>query len=152
MFSKLFFILAPLTATTVLHGGVSAFPALDVRSLMGDTVQLDARATAAAPTITLCTSREFLGTCLSPSVVSDTCIDLTGGMTILNKELSSAIIPAGFVCTFFTQFGCTTVAESDSQDQLGLVGGSYPDFSSITGVDVVQDFEDVPSSYSCSPL
>ena len=55
----------------------------------------------ASPTITLCTAAQFGCICVSPAVVSDTCVNFTGGLTTLNEEVGSAIIPAGFICTFF---------------------------------------------------
>ncbi|KAK7435118.1 hypothetical protein VKT23_019811 [Stygiomarasmius scandens] len=146
MSSKAFSLLAFTTA--IFSGGAAASPA-PVHPFVAD---LGTRASAAAPNITLCSAPEFNGICLFPSVVSDACVDLTGGMAVLNKELSSARIPAGFVCTFFTQSGCTTITTADSRDELGLAGGSYPAFSMAIGIAGPQNFEDIPSSYSCSPL
>lgn len=39
--------------------------------------------------------------CIDIPVVSDACINFTGGLTFFNKEVSSAKVPGGFVCTFF---------------------------------------------------
>ncbi|THU83832.1 hypothetical protein K435DRAFT_870892 [Dendrothele bispora CBS 962.96] len=110
------------------------------------------RAQDASPTVTLCTGPGFTSICVMPAVVSDECVNLTGGLTTLNKELSSAVIPGGFICTFFTNFGCTTASAQDSRDELGLSGGSYPHFSEVVGIAGTVNFEDVPSSYSCSPV
>lgn len=53
----------------------------------------------AAPTISLCTG--YVGTgCISVPVVSDTCVNFTGGLTFLNKEVTSVVVPGGFACTF----------------------------------------------------
>ena len=49
----------------------------------------------------MCTSVDFEGTCVSIPVVSDECNNFTGGLSILNKETSSAQVPGGFICTFF---------------------------------------------------
>ena len=67
-------------------------------ALAAPTAELETRAAAE---ITVCTSANFEGTCIALSVVSDECTDLTGGLSILNKEISAAVIPDGFICTFF---------------------------------------------------
>jgi hypothetical protein len=33
--------------------------------------------------------------------LSDTCINLTGGLSFLNKEISTTTVPDGFIRTFF---------------------------------------------------
>jgi hypothetical protein len=43
----------------------------------------------------------FQGPNINVPVVSEQCVDFTGGLTLMNKDLSSAVIPGGFVCTFF---------------------------------------------------
>ncbi|KAK7435113.1 hypothetical protein VKT23_019806 [Stygiomarasmius scandens] len=144
MFSKV--LLVALT-TAVL--GVVASPA-PIHAV--ESVELGARAPAASPTITLCTAVNFGGTCIQLPVVSDSCTNFTGGLTVLNKELSSAVIPGGFICTLFTDFGCSTASSQDSRDEAALVGGSYPNFSQLNGIAGIQNFNDVPSSFSCSPL
>ncbi|THU83833.1 hypothetical protein K435DRAFT_843894 [Dendrothele bispora CBS 962.96] len=110
------------------------------------------RATNASPTVTLCTAAQFSGVCVNVAVVSDQCVNLTGGLTTLNEEVSSAVIPDGFICTMFNQFGCTTSSSADSRDEIGLVGGRYPNFKTITGIAGTQNFNDMTSSFSCSPL
>ncbi|KAJ7697986.1 hypothetical protein B0H14DRAFT_3037825 [Mycena olivaceomarginata] len=45
--------------------------------------------------------------CAAIPTVSDTCVNLTGGLSFLNKEISTATVLGGFVCTFFQDFGCT---------------------------------------------
>ena len=55
----------------------------------------------AAVTIKLCTAVNLGGTCATLTAVPDQCVSLTGGLSILNKEISSAVIPGGFICTFF---------------------------------------------------
>ncbi|THU83839.1 hypothetical protein K435DRAFT_784047 [Dendrothele bispora CBS 962.96] len=124
-------------------------------SVMASPTPLNAveRAADASPTITLCTAVQFGGICVKPAVVSDTCINLTGGLTTLNEEVSSAVVPAGFICTFFDAFGCTTSDPANSdKDEVGLVGGSYPSFGSLSGINGALNFNDKSSSFSCSPL
>ena len=55
----------------------------------------------AAAQITLCSAVNFQGTCIPVSVVADDCVNLDGGLTILNKELSSVKVPGGMICTLF---------------------------------------------------
>ncbi|KAJ7707492.1 hypothetical protein B0H17DRAFT_1032865 [Mycena rosella] len=53
-------------------------------------------------TITVCSGESGPPTgCLTISVVSDSCVNLTGGLSFLNKEISWTQVPAGFVCTFY---------------------------------------------------
>ena len=62
------------------------------------TIELEARASSQ---IEACTDINFGGTCITIPISSDSCIDLTGGFSILNGQISSAVVPGGFVCTFF---------------------------------------------------
>ena len=56
----------------------------------------------ASPDATVCTGAASADHgCVNIPISSDTCINFTGGLTFLNKEVSSAVIPDGFVCTFF---------------------------------------------------
>ena len=53
----------------------------------------------ASVTIQVCSS---VGTgCVTIPVVSDDCVNLTGGLSFLNKEITTAAVPGGFICTFF---------------------------------------------------
>ncbi|THU83846.1 hypothetical protein K435DRAFT_765611 [Dendrothele bispora CBS 962.96] len=107
----------------------------------------------ASPTITLCTAAQFAGICVRPAVVSESCTNLVGGLTTLNEEVSSIVVPAGFICTFFDAFGCTTSDPANSdQDEVGLVGGSYPSLKSVSGINGPLNFDDKTSSFICSPL
>jgi hypothetical protein len=51
--------------------------------------------------VKICTDINFGGTCVTLPFVSDSCINLTGGLTTWNKAISSAIVPGGFICTFY---------------------------------------------------
>ncbi|KAJ7023732.1 hypothetical protein C8F04DRAFT_1193149 [Mycena alexandri] len=56
----------------------------------------------ASPTITACSSTiNPPDGCTIISVVSASCINLTGNLSSLNKEVSWVQVPDGFVCTFF---------------------------------------------------
>lgn len=56
----------------------------------------------ASPTITVCSgSISPQNGCVTTPVVSEACINLTGGLSFLNKEISNVEVPGGFVCTFF---------------------------------------------------
>ncbi|KAK7435114.1 hypothetical protein VKT23_019807 [Stygiomarasmius scandens] len=141
MFSKA--ILVALTAAL----GVVASPAPI------QAAELDARAPAASPTVKFCTAANFGGICINAPVVSDSCTSFTGGLTTLNEEVSSAVVPAGFICTLFSQFGCTTADPANSdQDQVALTGGSYANFKTLQGINGAINYNDKTSSFSCSPL
>ncbi|KAJ7018461.1 hypothetical protein C8F04DRAFT_1198994 [Mycena alexandri] len=79
----------------------------------------------ASPTITACS-----GTinppdgCVIISVVSASCINLTGNLTSLNKEISWAQVPDGFVCTFFQVRDCSN-GGVNAHDVAVLEGGTW---------------------------
>lgn len=49
--------------------------------------------------INLCQAPNFQN-CITVPVNTDTCVDLTGGLSFLDKSISATVIPSGFVCTF----------------------------------------------------
>ncbi|PPQ97339.1 hypothetical protein CVT26_006573 [Gymnopilus dilepis] len=71
------------------------------------------------------------------------------GLAFLNKEVSSAVIPDGFVCTFFEQFGCESALRGG--DTTVLTGGTWT-FTSVPGLATNVNFNDLASSFQCSPL
>ncbi|KAJ7169387.1 hypothetical protein C8R43DRAFT_1156072 [Mycena crocata] len=109
-----------------------------------------AKPTALAPaTIQVCSGVAPNGCVLIP-VVSDSCVNLTGGLSFLNKEISGATIPGGFVCTFFEDFGCSN-GGVNHHDVAVLTGGSWV-MSKVQGIAGTQNFNDLTSSISCSPV
>ncbi|KAJ7897683.1 hypothetical protein B0H14DRAFT_2676519 [Mycena olivaceomarginata] len=90
-------------------------------------------------TVTVCSGGPGVG-CAPVPTVSDTCVNLTGGLSFLNKEISTATVPGGFVCTFF---------QTDSQ--VFLTQGTW-NFFSVPGLSGITNFNDLTSSFSCSPL
>ncbi|KAJ7476003.1 hypothetical protein FB451DRAFT_1557824 [Mycena latifolia] len=105
----------------------------------------------AAPTITTCSgSLNPPNGCVTIPVVSDQCINFTGGLSFLNKEVSNAEVPAGFVCTFFEDFGCLNGGVND-HDVAILTGGTW-DMFNVHGIASNQNFNDLTSSISCSPV
>ncbi|KAJ6527673.1 hypothetical protein B0H19DRAFT_1243189 [Mycena capillaripes] len=100
----------------------------------------------ASPSITACS-----GTinppdgCASISVISAICINLTGNLSSLDKAVSWAQVPDGFVCTFFHNGGV------NAHDVAVLEGGTW-DMSDVQGIGGPQNFNDQTSSISCSPL
>ncbi|KAJ7576026.1 hypothetical protein C8J56DRAFT_871029 [Mycena floridula] len=109
------------------------------------------RSEQASPTITICSgSVSPANGCVTTPVVSDSCINLTGGLSFLNKEISGASIPAGFVCTFFEDFGCLN-GGVNHHDVAVLTGGTYSMFN-VQGIAGTQSFNDLTSSISCSPV
>ncbi|KAJ7122186.1 hypothetical protein C8R44DRAFT_735899 [Mycena epipterygia] len=84
-----------------------AFVAVSSAAPAGPTPRL-------APTITVCTgSISPQNGCVAIPVVSDPCINFTGGLSFLNKEVSNAEVPGGFVCTFFEYGGCINGGQND---------------------------------------
>ncbi|KAJ3838763.1 hypothetical protein F5878DRAFT_709928 [Lentinula raphanica] len=88
--------------------------------------------------------------CLTIPVVSDDCTNLVGGLSFLNKEVTVVEVPDGFVCTFYEAFGC--FGTQGSQDAVVLTSGTW-DMSFVPGIAAAQqDFNDMTSSFTCSPL
>ncbi|KAF7341273.1 hypothetical protein MVEN_01863300 [Mycena venus] len=97
--------------------------------------------------ITVCTgSLNPSQGCLEIPVVSDACINFIGGLTFFNKEVSSSKIPGGFVCTFFEDFGCST------DDGVALLTGGSWNMEEVEGLAGIENFNDLTSSISCSPV
>ncbi|KAF8205346.1 hypothetical protein K438DRAFT_1818969 [Mycena galopus ATCC 62051] len=91
--------------------------------------------------------------CVIIPVVSDDCINLTGGFSGLNKEISAAVVPDCFICKFFQAFGCTTdgIVDPGTDSEVDLPQGSW-DFSSVPGFSGTTNFEDLTSSFACFSL
>ncbi|KAF8991227.1 hypothetical protein BDQ17DRAFT_1255133 [Cyathus striatus] len=103
----------------------------------------------ASPSIILCSgSINPEAGCVTIPVVSDTCTSFTGGLSFLDEVVSNAQVPAGFVCTFFSAFGCSS---SSPNDRIVLTGGTW-DFFSVPGNNGNESFNDEASSFSCSPI
>ncbi|KAJ7707504.1 hypothetical protein B0H17DRAFT_1191988 [Mycena rosella] len=88
--------------------------------------------------------------CLTISVVSDSCVNLTGGLSFLNKEISFAQVPNGFVCTFYQDFGCLN-GGVNGHDVAILTGGTT-NLANARGIASNQNFNDQTSSITCSPI
>ncbi|KAJ3721375.1 hypothetical protein DFJ43DRAFT_1158717 [Lentinula guzmanii] len=87
--------------------------------------------------------------CVTIPVVSDDCTDLTGGLSFLNKEITVVTVPDGFVCSFYSEFGC--LGSQNAHNVVVLTGGTW-DMSSVPGIASTQDFNDMTSSFTCSPV
>ncbi|KAJ7122304.1 hypothetical protein C8R44DRAFT_876602 [Mycena epipterygia] len=109
--------------------------------------------TDASVTVEVCTGVNPQTGCVNVPVVSDSCVDLTGGLTFLNKEISSAQVPGGFICTFFQDFGCISsgTGNNPTDSEIVLQEGVW-DFFTVPGHAGTVSFNDLTSSFSCSPL
>ncbi|KAJ7602767.1 hypothetical protein FB45DRAFT_965018 [Roridomyces roridus] len=67
--------------------------------------------------------------CMTISVVSDACIDLNDTLSHLDKQISSALIPGGFVCTFFEDHLCfaSGTGNSNTHSEVVFVGRTNTD-------------------------
>jgi hypothetical protein len=107
--------------------------------------------------------------CVDLSAVADTCTDFTGYFSFLDKAVSSAQVPPGLVCTFFESvitfqgvvdrnnltylrrdLDCRNGGVND-HDVAVLTGGTW-DMSHVQGIAGTQNFNDLTSSISCSPV
>ncbi|PPR04120.1 hypothetical protein CVT26_001347 [Gymnopilus dilepis] len=111
---------------------------------------IEARKSDLSPDAQVCTGSAAAGNgCVTIPISADACTDFTGGLSFLNKEVSGAIIPDGFVCTFFEQFGCESA--QGGKDTVVLQGGTWS-FTKVPGVAGTVNFNDKPSSFECSPV
>ncbi|KAJ7704246.1 hypothetical protein B0H14DRAFT_3903635 [Mycena olivaceomarginata] len=80
-------------------------------------------------------------------------INLTGGLSFLNKEISTAVVPGGMICTFFQDFGCTAsgVVNAGTDSQVFLGQGTW-NFFAVPGLSGTTNFNDLTSSFTCSPI
>ncbi|KAJ6540511.1 hypothetical protein B0H19DRAFT_1313190 [Mycena capillaripes] len=106
----------------------------------------------ASPTITVCSGGPGVG-CVTVPVISASCINLTGGLSFLDKEITTAVVPGGFICTFFQDFGCiaTGTGNAASDSEVVLQEGTW-NFFSVPGLSGTTNFNDLTSSFTCSPL
>ncbi|KAJ7585894.1 hypothetical protein C8J56DRAFT_112184 [Mycena floridula] len=112
---------------------------------------LGLRSGQASSTITVCTgSISPAHGCVTIPVVSDSCVNLKGGLAFLNKKISWARVPAEFVCTFFEEFDCHNGGVKH-HDAAVLTGGTW-NMAKVQGIAGTQNFNDLTSSISCSPL
>ncbi|PPQ67910.1 hypothetical protein CVT24_003173 [Panaeolus cyanescens] len=110
----------------------------------------DPAAQMAPTSIMICNGANYIS-CLSIPYTSPVCVNLTGGLGIFNKEISSVQVPAGFTCTFFSSFSCTT--NGLNGDFAILLGGTgYNTLTSVMGLSSTVNFDNKASSYLCSPL
>ncbi|KAJ7431188.1 hypothetical protein B0H11DRAFT_2210464 [Mycena galericulata] len=119
---------------------------------------LKKRGTDESASVVVCSSPST--GCVAVPVVSDDCVNLTGGLSFLNDEITTTEVPGGFVCTFFQAFGCTTgtgnpgictAAGTGNVGQVVLQGGTW-NMSVAPGLSGPVDFNDLTSSFSCSPV
>ncbi|KAJ7576023.1 hypothetical protein C8J56DRAFT_1171853 [Mycena floridula] len=130
---------------------LAAFSTFVAVSAAPEAGALGRRSEQAPPTITICSGAiNPPSGCVTTPVVSDSCINLTGGLSFLNKEISNASVPPGFVCTFFEDFGCLN-GGVNHHDVAVLTGGTW-DLFHVQGIAGTQSFNDLTSSISCSPV
>ncbi|KAJ7588620.1 hypothetical protein C8J56DRAFT_1077853 [Mycena floridula] len=112
-------------------------------------VALDHRSEQASPSITICSgsASPAIG-CVTIAIVSDSCINLTGALFFLNKEISGVTVPGGFVCLFFEDFGCVN-GGVNGHDVAVLGAGTWL-LRFVQGIAGTQSFDDLTSSISCS--
>ncbi|KAJ7588786.1 hypothetical protein C8J56DRAFT_860543 [Mycena floridula] len=86
--------------------------------------------------------------CVNILINSEVCINLTGAFNFLNKEISSAKVPAGFTCTLFEDFFCHNGGVIH-HDVAVLTGGTW-NLTNVQGIAGTQNFNDLTTSLSCS--
>ncbi|KAF9001108.1 hypothetical protein BDQ17DRAFT_1358761, partial [Cyathus striatus] len=146
VFAMVSFAGAAALSAAVAQSAATAATATSVATVT--TAAVNVRAIKASPSIILCSrSINPQNGCVIIPVVSDNCTSFTGGLSFLDETVSHAQIPAGFVCTFFSAFGCES---SSPNDRVILTGGTWS-FFDVPGNTGDEDFNDEASSFSCSP-
>ncbi|KAF8953059.1 hypothetical protein BDZ97DRAFT_2065872 [Flammula alnicola] len=107
--------------------------------------ELVPRTTSIGATVNVCENLDNPTNCVAIPIVSDQCIDFSGGLSFLDNGVSSATVPDGFVCTFFDQPNCA------DGDAVVLTPGSW-NFFNVPGPSGSVNFNDMASSVSCSPV
>ncbi|KAJ6540510.1 hypothetical protein B0H19DRAFT_959765 [Mycena capillaripes] len=85
--------------------------------------------------------------CVTIPIVSDSCINLIGGFSGLNKEISWVQVPSGFACIYFKNFGCFDDGVDENEVAV-LTSGTWNMFD-VPGSTGTQNFNDLTSSISC---
>ncbi|KAJ7588683.1 hypothetical protein C8J56DRAFT_1164466, partial [Mycena floridula] len=126
----------------------STFVAVSAAPGAGAAGALDRQSEQPSPNITVCsTSISPADGCATIPIVSDSCVNLIGGLTFFNKEISEASIPAELVCRFFEDFGCLD-GGVENHDVAVLTGGTWSLFN-VQGNAGTQSFNDLTSSINC---
>ncbi|KIK54476.1 hypothetical protein GYMLUDRAFT_77018 [Collybiopsis luxurians FD-317 M1] len=113
-------------------------------------VAVASAAPLAPATITACSgSIDPSDGCVTIPVICSNCTNLTGGLSFLNKEISTVQVPGGFICSFYEDFGC--LGDQNSDDVVVLTGGTWS-MSNVQGVQGPLNFNDLTSSFICSPV
>ncbi|KAJ7797016.1 hypothetical protein B0H14DRAFT_2912910, partial [Mycena olivaceomarginata] len=100
-------------------------------------------------TVTVCTGGVGVG-CVAIPIVSETCVNLSNGLSFLNKQISTATVPGGFVCSFFQRFNCNASPVKGSTDsEIVLTPGTW-NFFNVPGLSGSTNFNDLTSSFTCS--
>ncbi|KAJ7843380.1 hypothetical protein B0H13DRAFT_1909411 [Mycena leptocephala] len=102
-------------------------------------------------TIEVCLDSDASGppnNCFDISFDTDNCVPLLGNLGFLNKQLSWVQVPNGFICTLFRDSGC--IGEGINENMV-LQSGTW-DLTNVPGHAGSISFNDLTSSFSCSPL
>ncbi|KAJ7611206.1 hypothetical protein FB45DRAFT_320566 [Roridomyces roridus] len=100
------------------------------------------------PTLELCIGTAVLpAQCFPFPVQSASCVDFIGGLTGLNKQVTTADIPEHFECALFKNFACLSNGTIDS-DEVILPAGMW-NLSQVMGQAGSPCFANVTSSFNC---
>ncbi|KAJ7588627.1 hypothetical protein C8J56DRAFT_1025910 [Mycena floridula] len=130
---------------------LAAFSSFVAVSAAPGAEALGLRSEQASTTITVCTGTIIPAQgCATIPIVSDSCLNLKGGLSFLNKAISTAEVPTGFVCIFFEDFDCHSSGVK-THDVAVLTEGTWNMFH-VQGAAGTQNFNDLTSSINCSPI
>ncbi|KAJ7602766.1 hypothetical protein FB45DRAFT_965014 [Roridomyces roridus] len=100
------------------------------------------------PTLQLCIGTAVLpDQCFNFPVQSTSCVDFIGGLTGLDKQVTTADVPEYFECALFKNFACLNNGTIDS-DEVILPAGMW-NLSQVMGEAGSPCFANVTSSFNC---
>ncbi|KAJ7860767.1 hypothetical protein B0H13DRAFT_1900867 [Mycena leptocephala] len=86
--------------------------------------------------------------CFDISFDTGNCVPLLGNLGFLDKQLSWVQVPDGFICTLFQDSGCI---DGGKNEEVVLQDGTR-DLTNAPGLTGPTNFNDLTSSFSCSPF
>ncbi|KAF8999937.1 hypothetical protein BDQ17DRAFT_1543398 [Cyathus striatus] len=153
MFCSKYILIAVAMASSASAAALSAAAAQSTAtaataaSVAVVTSAADTRSIELSPMVVVCTgSITPHNGCVTIPISNDECVNFTGGLTFLNKEVSNAEIPSGLVCTFFSALKC----KSSSSDDIVVLNGGTWNFFKVPGRNGQTNFNDKASSFICT--
>ncbi|KAJ7101553.1 hypothetical protein B0H15DRAFT_816492 [Mycena belliarum] len=119
---------------------------IGIVALPCSTAPADPRTSDTCATVLVCTGTSTNSDCTPIPVASADCINLIGGLSGLNKQISEVTVPTGSSCMLFQDFGCTS--NDGINGEVELTAGTWQ-LAAVPGLNGTIDFDDLTSSLHC---